>query len=86
MDDPRTYMRIYQRILARIEAGDLRDGDRLNIGGIAAEWHVNRSTVSKALGQLETAGMAVRFPGLGWYVKGPASEQGTSGGSNADGA
>jgi DNA-binding GntR family transcriptional regulator len=73
MEDPRTYMRIYQRIRDRIEAGELADGDRLDIGLIAAEWHVNRSTVTKAMEQLGAAGYAVRFPGLGWYAKAPVT-------------
>lgn len=75
MDDPRTYMRIYQRIRDRIEAGELEDGHRLNIGGIAAEWGVNRSTVGKAMEQLGDAGLAVRFPGMGWYVKAPGHDE-----------
>lgn len=68
MADPRAYMRIYNQLRGRIEAGKLAPGARLNIGFLADEHDVSRDTVQRALQMLADEGLIERWAGLGWYV------------------
>lgn len=68
MADPRAYMNVYAQLKARIEAGTLVAGTRLNIGLIGDEYDVGRDTVQHALQLLERDGLTERYAGLGWYV------------------
>lgn len=70
MDDPRPSRQIYAELKRRMADGRLPAGTRLNIGLIADEFETTRTTVGKAMKQLESDGLIVMFGGLGWYVNG----------------
>lgn len=70
MDDPRPSRRIHAELSRRIAGGELEPGARLNIGLIADEFGVTRSTVGKAMRLLEADGLIEQYTGMGWYVKG----------------
>ena len=66
--DPRSYMRVFDTLLDRIESGALPVETRLNIGDLALEFCVSRDTVQRAFTMLAERGKILRFKGLGWYV------------------
>lgn len=68
MEDPRPHRRIYAALAGRIADGTYAPGTRLNIGLLADEFDVTRTTVGKALRLLEADGAIVMYQGLGWYV------------------
>lgn len=68
MDDPRPNRRIYAALAKRIGDGTYPVGTRLNIGLIADEFQVTRTTVGKALKLLEAEQLIEMYQGLGWYV------------------
>jgi DNA-binding GntR family transcriptional regulator len=69
MEDPRPHRRIYAVLVTRIGDGTYAPGARLNIGLLADEFHVTRTTIGKALRLLEQDGRIVMYRGLGWYVR-----------------
>jgi GntR family transcriptional regulator len=70
MDDPRPSRRIYAVLRNRIGDGTYPAGAHLNIGLLADEFDVTRTTVGKALRLLEADGLIELYTGVGWYVKG----------------
>jgi AcrR family transcriptional regulator len=63
------YRRIAAEIRARIEAGELRPGDRVpSARVITREWGVAIATATKALGVLKDDGLTVPRPGVGTVV------------------
>jgi AcrR family transcriptional regulator len=63
------YRRIAAEIRARIEAGELRPGDRVpSARVITREWGVAIATATKALGVLKDDGLTVPRPGAGTVV------------------
>jgi DNA-binding GntR family transcriptional regulator len=73
-EDPRLYVQIAVHIRARIESGELAPGDPVpSIATLVQENGVARQTAAKALQLLEDEGLTRRVPGLGYYVKKPAS-------------
>lgn len=71
MDDPRPNRRIYGVLSGRIGDGTYPPGARLNIGLLADEFEVTRTTVGKAMRLLEADGLVELFTGMGWFVTGP---------------
>lgn len=71
MEDPRPHRRIYAALVARISDGSYPVGTRLNIGLLADEFQVTRTTIGKSVKLLEADGAIMLFPGLGWYVGEP---------------
>ena len=69
MDDPRPSRRIHAVVRSRIGDGTYPAGSHLNIGLLADEFDVTRTTVSKALRLLEADGLVELYTGVGWYVK-----------------
>ena len=66
---PRQHTRIADAIVKQIRAGELRPGKPLPaIRAIAEDHHVSRGPVSRALRDLERAGMVQRVPGYPYYV------------------
>jgi len=65
------YLRLSNAILNRIEAGEMRPGDKLPPEGIlAGALPASLGTVQKALGHLKTLGVVVRDHGRGTFVAG----------------
>ena len=61
---------IEERLLAQIENGEFKIGQRLSTGGgIAKEYRVSRPTADKAVTNLVTRGYLERTPGLGTFVR-----------------
>ncbi|MBU2662781.1 TetR/AcrR family transcriptional regulator C-terminal domain-containing protein [Actinoplanes bogorensis] len=77
MGDERTsteapYRRIVTEIRRRIEAGELRPGDRVpSARGITREWGVAIATATKAHAALRDEGLTISRPGAGTVVAGP---------------
>lgn len=68
-----TYKRIVADIRGRIEAGDLRPGDRVpSARAITKEWGVAIATATKAQQALRDQGLTIAKPGVGTIVAGPA--------------
>jgi DNA-binding GntR family transcriptional regulator len=73
-DDPRLYVQIAGQIRGLIESGELAPGDPVpSINTLVQDHGVARQTAAKALQLLEDEGLTRRVPGLGYYVKKPAS-------------
>lgn len=70
MDDPRPNRRIYAALSKRIGDGTYPPGSRLNVGLLADEFEVTRTTIGKSVRLLEADGLVELFKGLGWYVTG----------------
>ena len=67
------YRRIVQEVRRRIEAGELRPGDRVpSARAITKEWGVAIATATKAHAALREEGLTVARPGVGTVVAGPA--------------
>jgi DNA-binding GntR family transcriptional regulator len=63
------YVRVLTGVLAAIDAGELRPGDRLpSMAELAAQYEVSVTTVKRALSLLKDRGVVVGVPGLGTYV------------------
>ena len=66
------YRRIVAEIRRRIEAGELRPGDRVpSARAITTEWGVAIATATKAHAALREAGLTIARPGVGTVVAGP---------------
>jgi AcrR family transcriptional regulator len=67
------YRRIVADVRDRIEAGDLRPGDRVpSARAITKEWGVAIATAIKAHAALREEGLTIARPGVGTVVAGPA--------------
>ncbi|MFI5895826.1 TetR/AcrR family transcriptional regulator C-terminal domain-containing protein [Actinoplanes sp. NPDC051513] len=67
------YRRIVEDVRRRIEAGELRPGDRVpSARQITHEWGVAIATATKAHATLREEGLTVARPGVGTVVAGPA--------------
>ena len=67
------YRRIVREIRRRIEAGELRPGDRVpSARAITKEWGVAVATATKAHAALREEGLTIARPGVGTVVAGPA--------------
>jgi AcrR family transcriptional regulator len=73
MTDVAPYRRIVQELRRRIEAGELKPGDRVpSARAITREWGVAIATATKAHAALREEGLTVARPGVGTVVAGPA--------------
>lgn len=64
------YSQVKTEILARIQSGQLKPGDRLpSEAELMAEFGVSRHTIRQAIGDLETEGWLDRRHGSGTYVR-----------------
>jgi GntR family histidine utilization transcriptional repressor len=69
------YQRIKGWLLARIEAGEWREGDRIpSEPELARRFKVARMTVNRAVRELAAAHLLVRAPGSGTFVAPPRHE------------
>ena len=67
------YRRIVQDVRRRIEAGELRPGDRVpSARQITKDWGVAIATATRAHAALREEGLTVSRPGVGTVVAGPA--------------
>jgi GntR family histidine utilization transcriptional repressor len=72
---PPAYQRIKAWLLARIEAGEWREGDRIpSEPELARLFKVARMTVNRAVRELAAARLLVRTPGSGTFVAPPRHE------------
>jgi DNA-binding GntR family transcriptional regulator len=68
--DPRAYQRLAAMIRRQIGDGTLESGcPAPSITSLSQEYGHARQTCSKALRMLESEGLVVRIPGLGYYVR-----------------
>jgi DNA-binding transcriptional regulator YhcF (GntR family) len=68
------YRRIVDDVRRRIEAGDLRPGDRVpSARAITREWGVAIATATQAHAALREEGLTVARPGVGTVVAGPSA-------------
>ena len=68
------YLQLVDQVKAAAASGALRVGEPLpSIRPLAEELRVNRNTVAKAYGQLETEGIIETSQGRGCFLKGGAS-------------
>ncbi|GAA2696095.1 TetR/AcrR family transcriptional regulator C-terminal domain-containing protein [Actinoplanes palleronii] len=72
------YTRIVAELRRRIEAGELRPGDRVpSARAITREWGVAIATATKAHAALRDEGLTLARPGVGTVVAGPAPRRDT---------
>jgi GntR family histidine utilization transcriptional repressor len=72
---PPAYQRIKAWLLARLEAGEWREGDRIpSEPELARRFKVARMTVNRAVRELAAAHLLVRTPGSGTFVAPPRHE------------
>ncbi|MFI6514311.1 GntR family transcriptional regulator [Spirillospora sp. NPDC050679] len=63
------YLQVVKHIRARIESGELREGDRVpSARRIVAEWGVSMATATKVLAALRSEGLAAGVAGVGTVV------------------
>jgi DNA-binding LacI/PurR family transcriptional regulator len=73
------YARIYRDLIAQIEDGALKEGNRLPTEvQLSRMYSVSRPTVARALRELTQAGYVERKSGLGTYVRDRADESDTT--------
>ncbi|MCC6314774.1 MAG: GntR family transcriptional regulator, partial [Thermomicrobiales bacterium] len=71
------YRQLADLLRAQIADGELGDGDRLPSEAQLGETHgISRITVRQALAELERAGMLLRVPGKGAFVRAHSPIQG----------
>src|SRR6266705_3816299 len=64
------YLQVVDQIKAAAAAGALRVGEALpSIRPLAEELRVNRNTIAKAYGELESQGVIESIPGKGCFLK-----------------
>jgi len=74
MNDPRAYVRLAALLRGQIESGELAPGKPApSITTLSQEHGIARQTAAKALRMLESEGLVIRYPGLGYYVADRAS-------------
>jgi DNA-binding GntR family transcriptional regulator len=72
--DPRRYVQLAAVLRWQIATGSLAAGDPVpSITTLAGELGYGRQTCGKAMQVLEREGLLARFPGVGYYVTGPAA-------------
>src|SRR4051794_6865786 len=63
------YVQVVRALRARIESGELNDGDMLpSVRKITEEWGISHATATKVLGALRAEGLAEGIPGVGTVV------------------
>ena len=68
------YLQLVDQVKAAIASGAMRAGDALpSIRPLAEELRLNRNTVAKAYGELETQGVIETLPGKGCFVRAGSS-------------
>ena len=68
------YLQLVDQVKAAIASGAMRTGDALpSIRPLAEELRLNRNTVAKAYGELETQGVIETLPGKGCFVRAGSS-------------
>jgi AcrR family transcriptional regulator len=74
MTETAPYRQIVHEVRRRIEAGELRPGDRVpSARAITREWGVAIATATKVHAALREAGLTVARPGVGTVVAGPTA-------------
>ena len=69
--DPRKYRQIYLAIRVGIASGDITPGSRIpSITDLTAQYSVARGTAAKAMRDLASEGLIVRYPGHGYFATG----------------
>lgn len=64
------YVRVARDVRARIERGELLQGEQVpSVHELAETYHVSRSTARRALELLKKWGLTEALPGLGTFVK-----------------
>src|SRR2546423_8372155 len=64
------YLQVVDQIKAAAAAGTVQSGESLpSIRPLAEELRVNRNTIAKAYGELESEGVIETIPGKGCFVK-----------------
>ena len=67
--DPRKYRQIYLAIRTGIASGDIPPGTRIpSITYLTVQYSVARGTVAKAMRDLASEGLIVRYPGHGYFA------------------
>jgi DNA-binding GntR family transcriptional regulator len=67
--EPRRWVRLMRRLRGQVADGTFALGTALpSIATLAEESGYSRQTCGKVLRQMEREGLAVRIPGLGYYV------------------
>ena len=68
--DPRLHVRIEADIRSKIAAGKLRPGQALpTIHQLRETYGCCRQTAARPLQRMLDAGLLIRYPGLGYYVR-----------------
>lgn len=68
------YLQLVDQVKAAVASGAMRPGDSLpSIRPLAEELRLNRNTVAKAYGELETQGVIETLPGKGCFVRAGSS-------------
>jgi DNA-binding GntR family transcriptional regulator len=63
------YVQVVRALRARIESGELRDGDMLpSVRKISEEWSIAHATATKVMAALRSEGLARGVPGIGTVV------------------
>ena len=66
----RKHQHVFQALRSRISSGELKEGDRLpSEAELVREFGTSRITVSRAVRDLQLAGMVERHPGSGTFVR-----------------
>src|SRR6266498_721812 len=65
------YLQVVDQIKSAAASGELQTGESLpSIRPLAEELRVNRNTIAKAYGELESQGVIETLPGKGCFLKG----------------
>ena len=76
---PSKHATVYASLLGDLQAGRLRGGDRLPTEAqLVRQFGVSRITVSRAVRDLQAAGLVERKPGSGTFVRGSRTAGGLS--------
>lgn len=68
------YLQVVDQVKAAVASGAARSGDALpSIRPLAEELRVNRNTIAKAYGELESQGVIQTLAGKGCFITGQAS-------------
>jgi len=64
------YLQVVDQVKAAAASGELQPGEALpSIRPLAEELHLNRNTVAKAYGELESLGVIETLPGKGCFLR-----------------
>lgn len=68
------YLQVVEQVMAAVASGAIRPGEPLpSIRPLAEELRVNRNTIAKAYGELESQGVIETIAGKGCFVRAAAS-------------